>query len=299
MATADLLLEIGAEEIPAGYIDGALEKLSGGLQTWLAERGFEFDADVVRTFATPRRLAVRIGQVELEQPRRTERRLGPAVKAAFDAEGNPGPAAVGFARSAGIDPSQLQRVETDKGERIVAEVTVGGAALADLLRQELDLRALLQLGFPKTMRWIEGDDFRFARPIRWLVCLLADDVIPLRVAGLEAGRTTRGHRTLAPGLVEIASPSDYESALATAFVVVDPASRRERIRLAAVDAATALGGILHEDEDLLHEVAHLLEYPTAITGSFEEERVEQLPAEVIIAAMRSHQRDELLLRPAA
>jgi glycyl-tRNA synthetase beta chain len=290
LATADLLLEIGTEEVPAGYIDGALDKLSGGRQAWLSERGFEFDADVVQTFATPRRLAVRFGQVGLEQPQRTERRLGPAVKAAFDADGNPGPAALGFARSSGIDPSQLQRVETKKGERIAADVTVGGAALADLLVEELDLRALLQLGFPKTMRWIEGDDFRFARPIRWLVCLLDNDVIPLRVAGLAAGRTTRGHRTLAPGPVELASPADYESALAGVSVVADPALRRDQIHAAAVEAAGVAGGTLLEDEDLLHEVAYLLEYPTAIVGSFEVERVEQLPPEVIITAMRSHQR---------
>lgn len=288
--TNDLLLEIGTEEIPAGYIDDALERLASGLAEWLNVHGFHYDAGAVDSFATPRRLAVRIGSVQTVQQVRTEQRLGPAVKAAFDAAGNLGPAATGFARSAGIDPSQLERVMTDKGERIAATVTVGGARLIDVLQSDLDLRTLLQLGFPKTMRWIEGDDFRFARPVRWLVCLLGADAVGLELCGLVAGRTSRGHRTLAPGPVEIPAPDRYEMALAGASVLVDAAARRAIINKAALEAAAAAGGVLHEDPELLHEVAHLLEYPTVVVGSFEPERVEQLPPEVIITAMRSHQR---------
>jgi glycyl-tRNA synthetase beta chain len=288
VATADLLLEIGTEEIPAGYIDGALKKLSGGLGAWLEDKGFE--AGEVECFATPRRLAVRICDVQVEQPRRTERRLGPAVKAAFADDGSPRPAATGFAKSCGIEPGQLLRVETDKGERIAADVTTGGARLADLLAEDLDLRSLLQLGFPKTMRWIEGDDLRFARPIRWLVCLLDAEVVPLRLAHLLAGRISRGHRTLAPGPVEIDSAAGYEKALEAVSVLVDAGDRRSRIYRMAVAAAETEGGALHEDDELLHEVAYLLEYPTAVVGRFEDERVRQLPPEVIIAAMRSHQR---------
>lgn len=290
MATADLLLEIGTEEIPAGYIDDAVARLATNLRSWLDDRGFAHAAGEVSTFATPRRLVVRIGSVERTQERRTERRLGPAVAAAFDPGGAPRPAAIGFARSAGVEPDQLVRVETDRGERVAVDVTVGGAALDDLLRRELDLRALLQLGFPKTMRWIVGDDFRFARPIRWLVCLLDDEVVPLRLAHLQAGRTSRGHRTLAGGPVEIGSAAGYEEALAAAFVLVDPAGRRERIATAAAEQARAVSGVLHEDPELVTEVAHLLEYPTPVTGSFEEERVRQLPSEVIVTAMRAHQR---------
>lgn len=290
MASADLLLEVGTEEIPAGYIDDAVARLASSLRTWLDERAFSYDAASVQTFATPRRLAVRVGSVQLEQELRTERRLGPAVANAFDAAGNPGPAAIGFARSAGVEPEQLLRVETDRGERLAADVATGGARLADLMLAELDLRVLLQLGFPKTMRWIVGDDFRFARPIRWIVCLLGRDVVPLRLAHLEAGRVTRGHRTLAPGPVELSAPETYESSLAAASVVADPGERRRRIAQAATEQASAISGVLHEDADLVVEVAHLLEFPTPITGSFEEERVGQLPPEVIITAMRSHQR---------
>lgn len=290
MATADLLLEIGTEEIPAGYIDAATERLAANLTAWLDEHAFGFDRGRVETFATPRRLAVRIGAVELAQERRTERRLGPAVAQAFDAEGRPGPAALGFARSAGIEASDLLRVETDRGERLAADVTVGGAELAESLREQLDLRALLQLGFPKSMRWIENDDFRFARPIRWMVCLLGPDVVELRLAHIVAGRTTRGHRTLAAGPVELADPSQYEAKLSAASVVVDPAERRARILSGAHEQAAAAGGVLHEDDELVAEVAHLLEFPTPVTGAFEEERVRQLPPEVVITAMRSHQR---------
>jgi glycyl-tRNA synthetase beta chain len=181
-------------------------------------------------------------------------------------------------------------VQTEKGERIAAEVTTGGARLEELFLDEFDLRAALQLRFPKTMRWIEGDDFRFARPIRWLVCLLGGEVVPLRLAHLTAGRTSRGHRTLAPGPVDIARARDYESALADVSVLVDTGERRKQIHDAAIACATAEGGALHEDDELLHEVAYLLEYPTPVTGHFEDERVRQLPPEVIIAAMRSHQR---------
>jgi len=287
---ADLLLEIGTEEIPAGYIDDALDRLAGALCSWLEERSFAFDEHRVERFATPRRLAVRVGGVQTVQQERSEQRLGPPVKAAFDADGNPGPAAIGFCKSAGIEPGALERVQTDRGERIAATVTVGGGHLDAMLGEELDLRSLLQLGFPKTMRWIEGDDFRFARPIRWLVCLIGKESVGLELVGLRAGRTSRGHRTLAPGPVEIADASAYEQTLERVFVLVDPARRREQIHAAALAESSAAGGVLHEDDALVHEVAYLLEYPTPIMGAFEDERVRQLPAEVIITAMRSHQR---------
>ncbi len=290
MARADLLLEIGSEELPAGYVGPALDELGRRVEAFLTDRGLAFERERTATFATPRRLAVRVHGVELEQPRRTETRTGPPVQAAFDADGNPTKAAVGFARSAGIEPTELKRVDSDKGQRIAAEVTTGGARTRDLLLGDLDLRELVQLGFPKTMRWIPGDDLRYARPIRWLVCLLGPEVVPLRLAHLEAGRVTRGHRTLAPGSVELDEPGVYERALETAGVIADPRARRSTIDSEARRVAAEAGGRLHEAEDLLDEVTHLVEHPTPVLGSIQPERVEQLPPEVIVTAMRSHQR---------
>ena len=290
MSKADLLLEIGSEEIPAGYIGRALEELRRRLEDFLSKHGLEFEAGASVAFATPRRLAVRVHGVALQQATRTEIKLGPAVKAAFDADGNPTKAAQGFARGAGVDVADLQRVEDGKNERIAAEVTTGGATARDLLLEALDPRELVQLGFPKTMRWIPGDDLRYARPIRWLVCLLGEEVVPLKLAHLEAGRTSRGHRTLAPGPVEIARAGAYEDALRAADVIVDVAARRASIDAEAHRVAAEAGGRVHEAGDLLDEVTQLVEHPTAVLGSIEPERVEQLPPEVIVTAMRSHQR---------
>lgn len=290
MSSADFLLEIGSEEIPAGYIAPAVAQLRTKLETFLRDHAVDFDASATQTFCTPRRLTVRLRSVALEQPVRVETKLGPAVQAAFDAQGQPTAAAVGFARGAGIDPRDLERVATDRGERVAAKVTTGGARTRDLLLDHLDLASLVQLGFPKTMRWIPGCDLRYARPIRWLVCLLGDEVLPLRLEHLQADRTSRGHRTLAPGVVTIATPDSYESALAAAHVQVDPAQRRAAILEAARAQAVAHGGRLHEDEELLDEVTQLVEHPTAVVGSIEPARVAVLPPEVIITAMRSHQR---------
>lgn len=290
METADLLLEIGTEEIPAGYIPKAVDQLATKLTAFLTERGVEVEADAVQTFATPRRLTVRIPKVPLMRPLRTETRLGPAVKAAFDGDGNPTPAAQGFARSAGITPDQLQRVDTDKGERVAAEVTSGGESTRDLLLSDGMLESLLQLGFPKTMRWIPGSDLRFARPIRWLVCLLGPDVVPLRLAHLTADRVSRGHRTLDPRPVEIAEPSAYEASLRAASVEVDPEARRRSIAEGAERLAAEAGGTVVEAPDLLDELTYLSEHPFPVRGTFAPELVELLPREVIVAAMRSHQR---------
>jgi glycyl-tRNA synthetase beta chain len=290
MQTADLLLEIGSEEIPAGYIPRALAALRDGLCSRLTAAGISYDRAAVDTFATPRRLAVRIASVALEQETRTELRLGPAVAAAFDADGNATKAAQGFARSLGVTAEQLERHETEKGERLGLEVTVGGQSTEALLLEQNFLRELLQLNFPKTMRWIPGDDFAFARPIRWLVCLFGDRVLPLQLASLTATGLSRGHRSLAPGDVTIDIPVNYEAALAAASVIVSQKDRVSSIERDAKRLAEEAGGRLHEAEDLLEEVSYLVEHPYPVLGHFDVALVEALPAEVIIAAMRSHQR---------
>ncbi len=290
MDRADLLVEIGTEEIPAGYIPSALEALRKRLLKLLQENGIECDAAAAKTYATPRRLTVLVPAVADRQDTRTERKLGPAVAAAFDADGNPTPAAKGFARSAGVEVDALQRIDTDKGERLGVEVTVGGASTRELLTQESTWRELLQLGFPKTMRWIPGDDFAFARPIRWLVCLHGDQVIPFKLAHLTAGRQTRGHRTLSPDVVELAHANDYVESLRRANVIVDPAERHASIDKHAHALAKQAGGVLHEAADLLQEVSFLTEHPAPVLGHYDAKVIETLPKEVLVTAMRSHQR---------
>ncbi len=286
----DLLVEIGSEEIPASYVGPAVAALRDRVVEWMESSNLSHDPERVETFATPRRLAVRVGGLGSEQATREETRLGPAVKAAFDPSGNPTAAALGFARGAGVAVGDLQRVETDRGERIAALVRTGGKSARDLLLADGLLEKWTRLPFPKTMRWIPGDDFRYARPIRWVVLLLGEEAVPARLRHLTAGALSRGHRTLAPGEVEIRRPSDYERKLAEHHVVVRVEERQSRIESGAHRLAESLGGRLHEDPALVEEVTHLTEHPQPLSGSFDPELVKTLPAEVIITAMRSHQR---------
>lgn len=290
MEKADLFLEVGSEEIPAGYIGPAAQALARRITDWLRERELDFDESSVRVFSTPRRIAIRVEGVGLAQPSKTEQRLGPAVAAAFDNEGIPTKAAEGFARGAGITVDELERVETDRGERVAASVRTGGVSTTELLGAEGLLREWMQLPFPKTMRWIPGSDLRYARPIRWIVFLLGDDVVEARLEHLVAGRHSRGHRTLAPGAVEIARPTEYEETLARVHVRVSPEERRVQIEGEARRVAEEAGGSLHEDPDLLDEIVQLAEHPLALRGGFDPALIDVLPKEVIITAMRSHQR---------
>jgi glycyl-tRNA synthetase beta chain len=290
MQTADFLLEIGSEEIPAGYIEPALATLRLRLVEFLKRGSIPHDPDRIDCFATPRRLAVRLAGLGLEQESSTQERLGPAVAAAFDSHGKATKAAEGFARSVGVGVEALQRKATDRGERLAATVQVGGRSTREIFLEDGFLRELLQLGFPKTMRWIPGDSFAYARPIRWIVALLGEEILPLQLAKLRAGRVSRGHRTLAAAGVEIQSPAVYEEALAAASVLVRPEDRRRKIASEAERLATEAGGRLHAAEDLLQEISHLVEHPFAVLGHFDAAIVDQLPPEVIITAMRSHQR---------
>jgi glycyl-tRNA synthetase beta chain len=286
----DLLLEIGSEEIPAGYIAAAVEALRGNVIAWLQASHLDFDSNAIETFATPRRLALRVRGVASEQAHREQTKLGPAVAAAFDADGNPTRAAAGFARGAGVDVTELVRVDSDRGERVAAVLSTGGASAKDLLLADGLLEEWTQLPFPKTMRWIPGDDYRYARPVRWVVLLLDDEIVEAKLRNLVAGRLSRGHRTLSPEPVEIASATDYETTLASHSVVVSPTERRSSIESAARAEAEKLGGVLHEDAGLLDEITFLTEHPQVLHGKFDVALVDELPSEVIITAMRSHQR---------
>lgn len=281
----DLLFEIGAEEIPAGYVPPALEQLERGAAAMLAELGLGHGA--IRAIGTPRRLTLTVAGVEDRQPDVDEEVTGPSAKAAFDAEGRPTRALIGFCQGRGVDPAAVRRVQTPKGEYVAVTVHRVGKPAAEVLAGALAALAT-RLQFPKSMRWLD-DDTRFARPVRWLVALLGGDVIPVRAFGLEAGRVSRGHRFLAPGPVEIAAAGDYAAALEARHVLADHDVRARRLREQLERLAAEAGGRLVRDDELVEINNFLVEWPTAFAGRFDATYLD-LPREVVVTALREHQR---------
>ena len=277
----DLLFEIGTEEIPAHVMPHLLEDLAQLAETMLKEHRLSYEK--VRTLGTPRRAALIVtGLAERQEDVNTETR-GPSVAIAFDADGNPTKAGAGFARGQGVDPSAL----IQRDGYVYASVHESGAATAELLTSLLpDLVRAIPL--PNSMRW--GDlDFRFIRPIRWFVALYGTEIVPFTLAGVTSGNHSRGHRTLAPADFVITSAADYEAACEKAYIIVDPERRRAMICEQITETAKACGGTAEITPDLLEEVLYLVEYPTALSGSFEEKYL-ALPAEAVITPMRDHQR---------
>ena len=277
----DLLFEIGTEEIPAHVMPHLLEDLAQLAETMLKEHRLSYEK--VRTLGTPRRAALIVtGLAERQEDVNTETR-GPSVAIAFDADGNPTKAGAGFARGQGVDPSAL----IQRDGYVYASVHESGAATAELLTSLLpDLVRAIPL--PNSMRW--GDlDFRFIRPIRWFVALYGTEIVAFTLAGVTSGNHSRGHRTLAPADFVITSAADYEAACEKAYIIVDPERRRAMICEQITETAKACGGTAEITPDLLEEVLYLVEYPTALSGSFEEKYL-ALPAEAVITPMRDHQR---------
>ena len=277
----DLLLEIGTEEVPAHvmpHLLADLKRLAGDL---LAAHRLAYES--LRTIGTPRRSALLVtGLAEHQEDVSMETR-GPSVAIAFDAEGNPTKAGAGFARGQGIDPAEL----IQRDGYVYASVHEQGAETAALLTELLP-ELIRAIPLPNSMRW--GDlDFRFIRPIRWIVALYGTEVVPFTLANVTSGNKSRGHRTLAPADFVIASPADYEAACEKAYIIVDPERRRAMICEQIAETAKACGGTAEITPDLLEEVLYLVEYPTALSGAFEEKYL-SLPAETVITPMRDHQR---------
>lgn len=277
----DLLLEIGTEEVPAHVMPHLLDDLKRLAGDMFAERRLAYES--LRTLGTPRRTALLVtGLAERQEDVSTETR-GPSVAIAFDAEGNPTKAGAGFARGQGIDPSAL----TQRDGYVYASVHEKGAETMQLLTELLP-ELIRAVPLPNSMRW--GDlDFRFIRPIRWIVALYGMEVVPFTIANVTSGNTSRGHRTLAPQDFVITSPADYEAACERAYIIVDQERRRAMITEQINEVAKACGGSAEITPDLLEEVLYLVEYPTALSGSFEEKYL-ALPAEAVITPMRDHQR---------
>lgn len=286
-AARTLLLEVGVEEVPAGYIPPALGQLRADCEALLADLRLLEPGAPVRTLGTPRRLVLVADGVRERQEDREVVTLGPARRAAFDAAGSPTKAAIGFARSRGLAVEALEVVATERGEYVAARALERGEPAAALLAARLPA-LVLGLRFPKSMRW-DDTGVSFPRPIRWILALHGEGPLDVRMGGVASGRATFGHRFLAPGPVPVRSPGDYEEALARAGVVVDPARRRVAIAAALEAAAREAGGRLVPDDDLLDQVTYLVETPGALAGSFDP-RYLDLPREVIVTAMKEHQR---------
>ncbi|MCC6730223.1 MAG: glycine--tRNA ligase subunit beta [Chthonomonadales bacterium] len=281
----DLALEIGTEEMPAGAVAAAAEQLRSAVEAALG--GARLGAERVSARATPRRLIVTAGAVPRQQPDLEREVRGPSRAVAFDPMGRPTGAAQGFARKQGVPVEALSLVETPQGEYVAARLVDRGRPAAEVLGPLL-AEAARGLAFPKMMRWGQ-DSPRFVRPIRWILALLGEEVVPLQIAGVRSGRQSRGHRYLAPAPFDVPSAGDLLPRLLAARVLCDADKRRGAIREQADALARSAGGSVPWDEGLLDENTYLVEWPTALMGRFDPAYLE-LPRPVLVTAMKKHQR---------
>lgn len=277
----NLLLEIGTEEIPAKFMPAALAQLAAIAKTKLDELGIPHGQ--IKTAGTPRRLTLIVCDAAWKQNDKHIENKGPSVKIAFDENGNPAKAALGFARGQGLDAKDL----VVKDGYVYAVLKEIGGEVKDLLPAMLP-DIINALTFPKTMRW--GDlEMRFVRPIHSVLALFGETVIPFSIAGVTSGNTTGGHRFLGKKSIEINSTEDYFTKLKENYVIADPELRRQIISEQIQNLAAAHGGTADIDAELLEEVIYLVEYPTAILGRFDEKYL-ALPPDAVITPMREHQR---------
>jgi len=286
MMSQSFLVEIGTEELPPKALKSLYQSFQQGIVDGL--RAANLEAGASRAFGAPRRLAVLVENLAARQPDQTVEKLGPNVAAAFDKDGKVSKAAEGFARSCGVDFEQLERVATDKGERLAWRSVQPGKTTAELLPGIVGA-ALDQLPIPKRMRW-GARRAEFVRPVHWVVMLFGHEVVDADVLGIKAGRDSRGHRFHHNQSVAIANPADYQLTLENnAYVVADFNERRGRIRAQVEALGKQLGGRAVIDEDLLDEVTGLVEWPVALAGGFEE-RFLAVPQEALISSMKEHQK---------
>ena len=282
---ATLLLEIGCEEIPARMIAGASQELQRRTVEILDDAGLQHGPAV--SLSGSRRVAVCVEAVVGRQEDRDEQVLGPPARIAFKDDGSPTPAAVGFARKQGIDPERLTRVETDRGSYVGYERRQKGSTVGEVLADQLPDR-VASMPFPKSMRWADGTH-RWVRPVHWVVALHGKKTLEFSLFGIASGNRSAGHRFRSGEAVTIKSPEDYIPALEAAWVVVEPAKRRERVAALLAEAAARGGGALVEDPRLLDEVANMVEWPGVVLGSFDEKFLE-LPSELLSTTLRHHQK---------
>jgi glycyl-tRNA synthetase beta chain len=285
---ADFLFEIGLEEVPARMIAGAQAELQQRVVKMLERERLVLPSVAIKSFATPRRLAVWIGQVEEQQNPLMVETLGPSTKVAFK-DGQPTPAAISFAKKLGVEVASLRKVQTSKGEYLQAVSFTAARKASDVIAAELP-KELAGIYWAKNMYWRQGKPERFVRPVRWMVALLGGEVVPISFGGYEAGAVTYGHRVLfgdAP--IALGAPNEYEDALLSGFVIADVEVRRQRIRKALDKVTRTVDGLRwREDHGLVDKLTQLTEWPSVVMGGFEPEYL-ALPEEVLVTVMRDHQ----------
>ncbi len=283
-AVRDLLFEIGCEELPAKSLQKLASHLAQNIQQQIQKADLTH-GDVV-WFATPRRLAVNVKNLAMMQKDRSVERKGPAISAAYSADGKPTPAALGFAKSCGVDLKDLKTEKTDKGECLVFRQNVTGEPTAYLLPTLIN-KAIAELHIPRTMRW-NNHSIKFLRPVYWAVLMLGDQLINAEILGQKTQSETFGHRFLHPAKLPLKQAADYENILLTGKVIADFNQRKENIRQQLLKTAQGKGEVVI-DFDLLEEVTGLVEWPVALLGQFDKQFLE-VPKEAIISALKNHQK---------
>jgi len=285
MAAKDFIVELGCAELPPKALRPLSKSFEQGIKAGLDKAGLSYAA--IHAYATPRRLAVRVDGLQTHQADANIERFGPALQAARDADGNPTPAALGFARSCGVELDALQTAEKDGVEKLVYRTSQKGRAAAELLPGIVE-QSMSKLPIPRKMRWGSTRD-EFVRPVYWVLMLLGSDVVNTRILGIDTGNVTFGHRFHHPEPITIGSASEYEAALQIAKVIVDYDARKEAIRQQIEAEGSKHQATVVVDDDLLEEVTSLVEWPVALTGRFDEKFL-KVPAEALVSSLKNHQK---------
>ncbi|MDB8791293.1 glycine--tRNA ligase subunit beta [Romboutsia sp. 1001216sp1] len=280
-----LLFEVGVEELPSRFVSSTLDQIKGNLTKLFNENRIKFDD--IKAYGTPRRLAFIVEGISDKQTDLEEEVKGPSKKIAIDADGNFTKPALGFMKSKGLKEEDVIFKTVGKDEYIFGTIRQAGCETSEVLKTILP-QAVKMVVFPKAMRW-GGKNMRFARPIRWMVTLLNDKVLEIDLEGIISSNVTKGHRFLGQSEFEVNSLEDYLTKLEENFVILDQDKRKAIIKEQCINVANTLGGEIEFDEDLLEEVTHLVEYPTAFYGEFDKEYA-KLPKEVVTTPMQQHQR---------
>jgi len=281
----ELLLEIGSEEIPAGFITGALGAMEELAAKALSNARLEYST--IRAMGNPRRLVLHVDGISDMQPDSVREVLGPPKSAAYDKDGNLTKAASGFAKGQGVEVSSLSVKQTEKGEYICATIEEKGVPANEVLSDILP-KLILSIPFPKSMRW-GNRDIKFARPIHWILAILDGEVVPFEVDGIKSTNLSRGHRFMSPGAFRVKDFESYMHQTKDNYSIVDQNIRLEMVKSQVGHAAAELGATVHPDEGLMKEVSFLVEYPLAVVGNIEKAFL-SLPKEVLVNSMREHQR---------
>ncbi|WP_036728579.1 MULTISPECIES: glycine--tRNA ligase subunit beta [Peptoniphilus] len=279
------LLEIGVEELPARFVNLAIAQMEDKAKKLLEENDLKYDS--VEVYATPRRLTLIINDVELYQKDLDLEVKGPAKKIAFDEEGNPTKPLLGFMKSQNIAPENIVIKEFKGEEYVYSNIHKKGDSFESIVSKNI-AELIKSINFPKNMKW-GGKNIKFARPIRWIVSLLNNKVVPFEFEGIGVSNITRGHRFLGSSNIVVDEVDNYESLLKDNFVILNQNERREIIKYGSAKIAKSIGGEIYEDKDLLEELTYIVEYPNPIMGSIKDEYL-QLPKEVITTPMRDHLR---------